>query len=110
MTPDHEHQFPEEETPHGVRLLLPCLLCGLPAADGMVDVTRERDERNTEIERLDAQIEELQAEIERLQRGRETLVTEIDTLMAEIERLRKELRPMTRHFRYLDPTTGKYLE
>lgn len=30
-----EHQFPEEETPDGVRLLLPCLNCGLPAADGL---------------------------------------------------------------------------
>jgi hypothetical protein len=41
---DHEHQFPEEETPEGVRLLLPCLECGVAALDGLKDVIAERDD------------------------------------------------------------------
>ncbi len=40
----HEHQFPEEETPTGVRLLLPCLLCGLSALDAMALVKQERED------------------------------------------------------------------
>jgi len=39
-----EHQFPEEQTPEGVRILLPCLGCGLAAADGLAAVQRERDD------------------------------------------------------------------
>jgi len=34
----HEHQFPEEETPEGVRILLPCLLCGLSALDAIKEL------------------------------------------------------------------------
>jgi hypothetical protein len=32
---DIGHQFPEEETPEGMLLLGPCLLCGIAAADAM---------------------------------------------------------------------------
>jgi len=38
---EHEHQFPEEETPQGVRMLFPCLLCGLPALDALHLVKEE---------------------------------------------------------------------
>lgn len=41
---NHDHQFPEEETPEGVRLLLPCLFCGLPAGDAMKLAQAELDE------------------------------------------------------------------
>ena len=43
---DHVHQFPEEETPEGVRLLLPCLLCGLPAGDAM----KQAEQENADLE------------------------------------------------------------
>lgn len=37
---EHEHQFPEDQTPTGARVLYQCLLCGLPAADGIARMKR----------------------------------------------------------------------
>lgn len=39
----HDHQFAEEETPEGARILFPCLICGLAAADALVQAQAERD-------------------------------------------------------------------
>ena len=55
MTPemtDHVHQFPEEETPEGVRLLLPCLFCALPAADAMKLAEQENADLEAAIVRV----------------------------------------------------------
>ncbi len=39
-----DHQFPEEETPEGVRLLLPCLNCGLAAGDALMQLRADFDD------------------------------------------------------------------
>lgn len=61
-----EHQFPEEETPEGVRLLLPCLLCGLPAADAIAAAQAEIEQWKIDfaatVASRDAEIERLRAE------------------------------------------------
>lgn len=40
------HQFPEEQTPEGVRILFPCLGCGVAAGDAMKEASSELIARN----------------------------------------------------------------
>jgi hypothetical protein len=46
---EHDHQFPEEKTPQGVLILLPCLLCGLAAGDAMAHASTENERLRAEL-------------------------------------------------------------
>lgn len=50
-TTNHEHQFPETDTA-GTRVLYPCLLCGLPALEGLKACIEERAQAQVELARL----------------------------------------------------------
>lgn len=56
---EHTCQFPEEETPLGTRILLPCMVCGYKAADALKQLhveqealVKERDHLLLELGRL----------------------------------------------------------
>lgn len=52
MTDDHECQFPEEQTPEGVRILYPCLLCGMAALDAMQQLKQEAEQIYADLNNL----------------------------------------------------------
>jgi hypothetical protein len=61
MEMTHECSFPEEVRPNGVRVLLPCLLCRLAAADAMALAAKRLIEPD-DVPRLRALIENATAE------------------------------------------------
>jgi hypothetical protein len=77
MTEPHDHQFPGEETPEGVEILLPCLICGFKPADAIVQ--------------LSARVAQLEADLAAMTSLAEHRLTTIDEFDTTVSNLKSDL-------------------